>query len=146
MTKNDLFIDKINGLITDRKFIFDYLENEDYKQLFGTRAVKAFVDVYGKAEIEGSDCIEDEGFAMLPAFIKSDKTGIEYFAMINVCVMDQGEHYSTFVFFPKHGIIDQQEGMANVLSPFYSEEIMPYHYKPLIKIVGDIHTSAYYAR
>lgn len=93
--------------------------------------------IYGKDFVTSEDCVEDEGFATIPALVK-DSEGREYVGLIDICVQDSGEHYGTSIF-TVEGVKDQKETVE--FNRFVS---FPYNYRPLVSIAGDIHTGAYY--
>lgn len=101
-----------------------------------------FVEVYGQDFVDRGMCRKDKGFAIVPAWIKTDNEK-KIIGLLHVCVQDSGEHYGTQFYFDKLGWVDQQE----IRDHFSKEEIkklFPYNYRPLIEIVGDIHTGSYF--
>lgn len=135
MKNSELYISEINDILGGVKF--SELESQQKKDLLQNLIHEAFISVYEKDFINVEDCEEDEGFATVPALIR-DAEGREYVGLIDVCVQDSGEHYGTTVF-TIEGV--KTQGEENGFSDYVA---FPYKYKPLVKIVGDIHTSAYY--
>lgn len=130
MAKNDLYINKVNSTL--KTIDFGKLEDETEKEILKTKLVEAFVDTYGNDFITDEDCMEDEGFASIPSMI-IDSNGKEYVGLIDVNVVDGGEHYGTSIFCIG-GVQTQGDDRA-----FHQFVKVPYDYKPLVKIVGDIH-------
>lgn len=120
----------------------DQIESEVYQKRIAELMITAFEKIYGKKFVTGTDCEEDNGFADVPARIKT-QNGKVYLGLLYVCVEDSGENYGIQIFFKKYGVIPQ-EHFKKRLTKRESEGIIPYKYRPLIEIAGDIHRSDYF--
>jgi len=135
MNKDKQYVKKVEGILN--KVNFEELNQEPKKELLKNEFHKAFLEIYRKESIEASDCVKNEGFAFIPALIK-DSECREYVGLLDVCVQDSGELYGVTVV-TTDGVKTQNES-----GDFNNFITFPYQYKPLIEIIGDIHTSAYY--
>jgi hypothetical protein len=135
MSKINQYIDFINEELNNGIDVA-MLETEDVIDKLKLKLVELFKKVYETDSISWSDCDEDDGFALVPALIETYEKK-QYIALIDVSVQDSGEHYDT-IFFTHKGLIHQEELKENGIL-----DVVPYRYKPLIEILGDIHSEQY---
>ncbi|MCU7666788.1 hypothetical protein [Bacillus thuringiensis] len=140
MSKIQLFITRANEILEEMEY--SKLGSLKYRKEIQDKLVKAFSETYGEKRVAEHDCVEDNGFALVPATLLT-KGGTEYLAFLKICVQDSGVLYDTDIFHPQKGIVSQNDFEQKLDKEEY-ESMFPYKYKPLICIVGDIHTGSYY--
>lgn len=118
------------------------IEEADYQDEIAEKFVKCFEEVYGKRFVDIKDCVEDNGYVMVPAFVRTS-AGKRYLALLDIDVSSSGEHWGTQVLFKKYYVVNQ-DNFEKVLSKKDFKTIFPYKYRPLITVVGDIHTDCYF--
>jgi hypothetical protein len=112
------------------------IEDDDMIEEVGKELVEKFKQVYGDYSVSDADCEDDEGFAIVPVIIQTSQNK-RYLGLVDVSLKDSGEHYDT-IFFTNKGLFHQEE-----LSEQDKKLIIPYRYRPLVEIVGDIHSEQY---
>lgn len=112
------------------------IESDDVIEGLGKTLADLFKQVYGDYSVSFADCSDDEGFAIVPSIIQTSKNK-RYLGLIEVSVEDSGEHYDT-IFLTVNGAFHQGE-----LSEQGKKNMIPYEYRPLVEIVGDIHSEQY---
>jgi len=136
MTKLEKYIQSIND------------GNIDYDKDIETIAkklLKKFEEVYNTTSVNLSDCEEDSGFVMMPAFLKGENSQKEWLALLDIGVGDAGELFGIQLLHKKHGWIAQKD-WKKVLTEKEQEEFENYKYCPLVDIPRDIHTKYQYNR
>jgi hypothetical protein len=134
MSKVNRYIELVNATLGQINLAT--IENDDVIDGAGKTLAELFNQVYGDFSVSFVDCSEDEGFAIVPAIIQTSQNK-RYLGLIEVSVEDSGEHYDT-IFLTVKGAFHQGE-----LSEKEKQSIIPYQYKPLVEIVGDIHVGQY---
>ena len=125
------YIQKVNALA--KQFAFDKAtELETQKQQL-VQIHTAFVEIYGSSQVSSSDCSGDDGFATVPGVIVG-ADGSVFVALLDICVMDSGEHYGTTIICEKGFVEQADETSKQIFKPLF-----PYTYYPAVEIIGDIH-------
>lgn len=134
MSKINQYVELINEVLG--QINLSTIESDDVIEGLGKTLSDLFKKVYGDYSVSFADCSDDEGFAIVPAIIQTSQNK-RYLGLIEVSVEDSGEHYDT-IFLTTRGSFHQGE-----LSEQDKQNIIPYQYRPLVEIVGDIHSNQY---
>ncbi|MBP1308918.1 hypothetical protein JOD82_001938 [Paenibacillus sp. 1182] len=120
-------------------------EELSYQQTLANDLKTAFVSVYGKSSVNADDCVSDDGYALIPCFIKNS-VGMEFVGLVDICVLDGGElnaECTQFLTKPYGWVtLSRMKEIATEteLALFY-----PFKYKPLVNIEGCYKTDAQYS-
>jgi len=78
-----------------------------------------------------------EGFIMVTGEVQL-ADGSRYWALLEICEEDSGEHYGTGIVTPGGLAFQDEENFLQELGKT-REEVFPYKYRSLVQIPGDIH-------
>lgn len=127
MTKNELFIDKINQILksVDFKKLDESCNSEDksYARTILDRMHDALVEVYDTDYIDWS-CGD---FIYIPAVIRGEKSGHISLGLVNLDLQSSGEHWGTYIFTEK-GVLDHGGKLSDAQNTMLNAEYIPYQY------------------
>lgn len=127
MTKNELFIDKINQILKTVNFkkLDESCNTEDksYAKTILDRMHNALVEVYE------TDCFDWRcgDFVDIPAVIRGEKSGHISLGLVNLDLQSSGEHWGTFIFTEK-GVLDHGGKLSDGENALLNAEYIPYQY------------------
>lgn len=139
-SKMNAYLDQLNEAL--RNADWNSVEDPAYQKELEAKMVETFEKIYGGRRVTAEMCQADAGMVSVPAYVRF-RNGRVVLALLVICVQDQGEHWDTTVFLNNYGPVHQDD-FGLVLPPEIRNGIFPYKYRPLVTVVGDIHTQNYF--
>lgn len=133
INKSNRYIQEVYEILNEIEF--SKLDTSTARKELQEELYAAFITQYGKDFIEEGD-EGTENVVTIPALIKDCKER-EYVGLIDISIRESGEHWGTTIFTTEGVKHQEKEDFSHFIT-------YPYKYRPLVEIIGDIHTGAYY--